>query len=139
MLRSFTTTTSSQVIREKVRGVQNFKILVGTTGRRPRTASRRPSAAGRHPRTAGMPPERRQTAAVRRASLLPSPPCLPKQPEACCHRRHRPSAAALWRGAMTRGDCRSRHFGTAVAVPPAPLGTKSPHLMLHSCWCRWGK
>ena len=44
MLRSFTTTTSSQVIREKVRGVQNFKILVGTTGRRPWAAAARPYA-----------------------------------------------------------------------------------------------
>ena len=137
MLRSFTTTTSSQVIREKVRGVQNFKILVGTTGRRPRAANPSPFAAQmyRHHRPR-------------------SPPRLPKQPEAGCHRQNRPSAAA-WRGAVTRGDCRSRHFGTAVAVqavkcsaalwvpcraaPSAPLGTKSQHLMLHSCWCRWGK
>ena len=59
MLRSFTTTTSSQVIREKVRGVQNFKILVGTTGRR---------AAVRRPRTAGM-----QTAHRRYAACAPPP------------------------------------------------------------------
>ena len=57
MLRSFTTTTSSQVIREKVRGVQNFKILVGTTGRR--AAVRRYAACGPpvcRPRTAEPPP-----------------------------------------------------------------------------------
>ena len=47
MLRSFTTTTSSQVIREKVRGVQNFRILVGTTGRPPRAVNR--AADRRHP------------------------------------------------------------------------------------------
>ena len=67
MLRSFTTTTSSQVIREKVRGVQNFKILVGTTARRPRAA--------------GMPPAHRRTAAVRRprtaiAGRVCRPVCL---------------------------------------------------------------
>ena len=72
MLRSFTTTTSSQVIREKVRGVQNFKILVGTTGRR---------AAVRRPRTAGMPPAHCRTAAVRRpraaiAGRVCRPACL---------------------------------------------------------------
>ena len=66
MLRSFTTTTSSQVIREKVRGVQNFKILVGTTARRPRAA--------------GMPPAHRQTAAVRRASVPPSPAAFAAPP-----------------------------------------------------------
>ena len=75
MLRSFTTTTSSQVIREKVRGVQNFKILVGTTGRR---------AAVRRPRTAGMPPAHRRYAAVRRPrtaidGLVCHPACLNSQ------------------------------------------------------------
>ena len=53
MLRSFTTTTSSQVIREKVRGVQNFKILVGTTAHRPPPAGRRYAARA--------PPNRRRS------------------------------------------------------------------------------
>ena len=150
MLRSFTTTTSSQVIREKVRGVQNFKILVGTTGRRPWAAAARPyaarvpsdrrhAAAVRSPRTAAplcrrSPPAHRQVAADRRPRTAEPPPfaarapplpaaiatppaytaegLLPKKESAQC--RH--YVRRRWRGVMTRGDGRSRHFGTAVAV-----------------------
>ena len=90
MLRSFTTTTSSQVIREKVRGVQNFKILVGTGGRRPRAAS--PVC---RPRTAKPPPFAAQVYRHRRPCL---PPRLPKQPKACCLRKNLPSAAAMYGG-----------------------------------------
>ena len=149
MLRSFTTTTSSQVIREKVRGVQNFKILVGTTGRRPWAAAaarpyaarvpsdRRHAAAVRSPRTAVMPPfatrappsrrrsppADRRTAAVRRPRTAITgrnchPTCLnSRRPAAkdriCQCRRY---VRRRWRGVVTRGDGRSRHFGTAVAV-----------------------
>ena len=110
-------------------------------------------AADRRPRTAEPPPF------AARAPPLPAaiatPPAytaeglLPKKESAQC--RH--YVRRRWRGVMTRGDGRSRHFGTAVAVQAVqcralsavprrrapPLGTKSPHLMLHSCWCRWGQ
>ena len=94
MLRSFTTTTSSQVIREKVRGVQNFKILVGTTGRRPRAVNR--AAGRRHPTCLNS----RRPAAKDRIGQMPSL-CM---------------AAVAGRCTVTRGDGRSRHFGTAVAI-----------------------
>ena len=54
---------------------------------------------------------------------------------ASCHRQNRPSAAA-WRGAVTRGDCRSRHFGTAVAVQAVKCRALSavPRRAVRAAW-----
>ena len=111
MLRSFTTTTSSQVIREKVRGVQNFKILVGTTGRRPWAAAARPYAAR-------VPSDRRHAAAVRSPRTAVMPPFATRAPPS---RRRSPPA--------DRRTAAVRRPRTAIAgrnCHPACLNSRRP-------------